>query len=97
MPQLNPGDLTWMPDFQTEAEVEDEVVPHSYNVSTPHGTVRRNRRDLIRVPENQENSEPVLEETEAPTEEPEAPREEPVLRQSSRVSRPVVRLDPSWN
>ena len=42
LPQLNPGDLTWLPDFQTEAVVVEEVAPHSYNVTTPNRTVRRN-------------------------------------------------------
>ena len=44
LPQLNLGDLTWLPDFQMEAVVDEEVAPRSYNVSTPQGTVRR---DLI--------------------------------------------------
>ena len=49
--QLMPGDLVWMPDRETEAVVEEEVAPRSYNVSTPGGTLRWNRRNLIRVPE----------------------------------------------
>ena len=96
LPQLNPGDLTWLPDFQTEAVVEEEIAPRSYNVSTAQGTVRRNRRDLIQSP-NQENSDPVSEGPGEQTEQSEAPREEPVQRQSSRVSRPPDQLNPKWD
>ena len=54
MPQshrLNPANA-WKPDAchrETEAVVEQEVAPRSYNVSTPGGTLRRNRRNLVQV------------------------------------------------
>ena len=96
LPQLNTGDLAWLPDFETEAVVEEEVAPRSYNVSTPQGTVCRNRRNLIQAPE-QENGDPMSEGPAEHTEQSQAPREEPVRRQSSRVSRPPIRFEPGWN
>lgn len=39
------------PDRETEAMVQEEVSPHSYNLKTPEETYRRNRRDLIKFPE----------------------------------------------
>ena len=51
LPELEEGELVWIPDRQSEAVVQEEVAPRSYNVSTPDGTVRRNRRDLIQMPE----------------------------------------------
>ena len=39
--------------------MQEEVAPHSYNVSIPDGTVRRNRRDLVRIPERNTNGETV--------------------------------------
>ena len=96
LPQLNTGDLTWLPDFETEAVVEEEVAPRSYNVSTPQGTVRRNRRNLIQAPD-QENGDPMSEGPAEHTEQSQAPREEPVRRQSGRVSQPPIRFEPGWN
>ena len=91
LPQVNPGDLIWLPDSQTEAVVENEVAPRSFNVSTPQGTFRRNRRNFIRVPDG--NDEHV---SERPVEQSETTTDEPIRRQSSRVSCPPARLDPSW-
>ena len=76
--------------------MEEEVAPRSYNVSTPQGTVCKNRRNLIQSP-NQENSDSVSEGPVEQSEQSEAPREEPVRHQSSRVSQPPDQLNPKWN
>ena len=89
---LIPGDLVWMPDRETEAVVEEEVAPRSYNVSTPGGTLRRNRRNLIRVPEDPGDGELETNETES-----DQNSENPPVRRSSRVSRPLERFDPKWS
>ena len=51
LPELEEGELVWIPDRQAEAIVQEEVAPRSYNVSTPDGTVRRNRRDIVKMPQ----------------------------------------------
>ena len=83
---MEEGELVWIPDRQLEAVVQEEVAPRSYNVSTPDGTVRRNRRDLIQMPES----------SEVHTQESDETTSEPPVRRSTRVSRPLERLDPSW-
>ena len=41
----------WVPDRSTEATVVDEVDHRSYEVETSDGTYRRNRRDIVLLPE----------------------------------------------
>ena len=50
LPPLQPGDHVWIPERESEAEVQGEVAPQSYQVVAGDGTFRRNRRDLIRLP-----------------------------------------------
>ena len=78
-----------MPDRETEAVVE-EVAPRSYTVNTPDGTVHRNRRDLIQVPDSQGTSRSTSGDEEI--------TEQEMIRRSNRISRPLIlqRLDPSW-
>ena len=52
LPPLNSGEEVWIPDRQEEASVAQEVGPESYEVTTPEGSYRRNRRDLIRLPDS---------------------------------------------
>ena len=47
---LQPGNQVWLPQRQSEGEVQEEVAPQSYSVATEGDTIRRNRRDLIRLP-----------------------------------------------
>ena len=47
-PEL-PGDLVWIPGKSCRT-VGDEIAPLSYEVKTPSGTFRRNRRDIIHLP-----------------------------------------------
>ena len=78
-----------MPDRGTEAVVKEEVAPRSCTVTTPDGTVHRNRRDLIQVSDGQDTSRSSSGDDEDITE-----RE--TIRRSSQVSRPLQRLDPRW-
>lgn len=96
LPKLEEGDLVWIPDRQTEAVVQEEVAPRSYNVSTPDGTVRRNRRDLVQMPENNSNGETETQSSTVQTQETVETTNEPTVRRSTRASRLVERFDPSW-
>ena len=51
---LEKGEKVWIRDNDEQAVVTNTLPHRSYLVETPHGTYRRNRRDLIVVP----NSEP---------------------------------------
>ena len=44
-----PGDLVWIPDRREQETMGDEMDPRSYEVETPIGTFRRNRRDIIHL------------------------------------------------
>jgi hypothetical protein len=100
---LAPGDSVWVRDRRAEATVDQEVSPRSYEVTTSDGSYRRNRRDLIRLPDSSDHcpdrdsvetynhtttSEPDTQESQS------SPSVE--LRRSKRSSRPPERLDPSW-
>ena len=93
LPSLLPGVSVWVPDRQTEATVDQEVAPQSFEVSTSDGTYRRNRRDLIPLPDppdSPNNSSNRTEPNTATTAESNKPR------RSNRASRPPDRLNPSW-
>ena len=48
---LNPGDIVWIPEDDSEGIIVEETSPRSYTVQRQNRTLRRNRRDLIlRVP-----------------------------------------------
>ena len=49
--ELVPGDTVWVPDRSSEATVLDEVNHWSYEVEISEGTYRRNRRDVVSLPE----------------------------------------------
>ena len=55
---LIPGDKVWIPQRQSEGEVQSEVAPQSYSVESGGETIRRNRRDLIRLPEPESTETP---------------------------------------
>ena len=89
---LSPGDHVWLPQRESEGEVQEEVAPQSYTVESEEGQVRRNRRDIVRLPDNDQTEEP-NKQAEATTGQPSA---HPEVRRSSRAPRPPDRLDPSW-
>ena len=41
LPHLSTGDTVWIPAHETEAVVEEEVAPRSYEVTTPSGVTVR--------------------------------------------------------
>ena len=47
---FSPGDTVWMPGRNSEALVRSSVDPRSYDVTSGNGTFRRNRKDLIALP-----------------------------------------------
>ena len=50
---LKPGDIVWLPEYETTVKVRDEVAPRSYIVDTTEGgRYRRNRRHIVPIPEN---------------------------------------------
>ena len=49
--QLNPGDIVWIPEHEAGGTVVRESNTRSYVVQTDNGTLRRNRRDLILMPD----------------------------------------------
>ena len=89
LPPLNPGDSIWIPDRQVEARVDQEVGPQSYEVTSSDGSYRRNRRDLVSLPDPSDREEHSVSDRSA--------TESHKPRRSSRTSRPPERLDPSWD
>ena len=90
MSSLKRGQLVWLPSSRVETRVEEQVAPRSYSVNTPQGQVRRNRRDIIDLPQNTSTSSlPPVTETSTSREVP---------RRSIRESHPPQRLitDPNW-
>ena len=47
---LSPGDRVWVRNRGSESTVVTEAAPRSYEVQTPDGTYRRNRRHLVVLP-----------------------------------------------
>ena len=101
LPLLESGDQVWVPQRQREGEVQSEVAPQSYTVEIEGDTIRRNRRDLVRLPSpaNQETGEHTdsndSNNTRSPLDSSES-AETPSVRRSQRDSRPPSRYDPSW-
>ena len=50
---LIPGDIVWLTNNQTSGKIISENTPHCYDVETPTGPLRRNRRHLISLPANE--------------------------------------------
>ena len=57
LPSLQSGDKVWIPEFETSGTVIEETHPRSYRVQTEKGVLRRNRKDLISLPEGGESPE----------------------------------------
>lgn len=112
LPPLEPGDTVWLPDRRAEATVREEVGPQSFQVESSDGSYRRNRRDIIRLPDPSEveemdstlpdetptSAQPsgTSETIEPPNETIDPPNETTEPRRSSRASRPPERFAPSW-
>ena len=89
LPQLQPGDSVWLPDKKVAGKAGEVVAPQSFNVLSEDGSYRRNRRDIIRLPDPPAPAENMSQNTRSPDESPEP------LRRSTRDSRPPNRFDPS--
>ena len=89
LPELDPGDIVWVPDRNAEATVMEQTDNRSYEVQTDEGRYRRNRRDIVELP-RQEPSEQTATGTE-PSE-----NNDTTSRRSERSTHPPDRYDPSW-
>ena len=99
LPDLRPGDRVWIPAKQTEATVESQVAPRSLQLSTDRGSeIRRNRRDIIALPDSSEADPPPSNETNTSQDDthsqkqPDSDNSQPQRpRRSSRQSVPPTR------
>ena len=102
LPPLAQGDTVWVPDRESQGTTQEEVAPHSYEVTTSDGTYHRNRRDLIRMDSPDRNSEieqmnsPDRNKVIEPATNPDSQNcSETQIRRSNKTSRPPSRFDPS--
>ena len=49
---LQPGDTVWVPENQSDGMVVEQLNTRSYTVRVQGGMIRRNRRDLVALPES---------------------------------------------
>jgi len=103
LPTLQPGDTVYVKDRDSTGTVLREVAPRSYEVDTSDGTVRRNRRHMVRSePLGLDLGVEVPGDVEGPSEDATVPVEGGLKHYSTRlrsgeVLRPPDRLDNSWN
>ena len=88
LPPIEPGDLVWLPDRQVEGEVDKEVASQSYTVESTDGTYRRNRKDIISLPNTPQDAS-------GDTSTPTTATTTTTARRSGRHSHPPERFDPS--
>lgn len=89
------GDLVWIPDRREEGTVGDQVGPRSYQVDTPSGTFRRNRRDLIPIPRKEAPpGGPESQSTETDAVNDSSTQETSTPRRSRRITYHPDRYDP---
>ena len=96
---LKTGQKVWIPDRGEEAHVVQEAGTRSYQVQTPDGTYRRNRRALVDLPNSDSidsNTTDIEANATSETNPTDTETQEPPLRRSSRERRPPDRLDLSW-
>ena len=96
LPQLQPGDAVWLPDRNSEAVVLEQVNHRSYQVQTPEGTYRRNRRALIQLPTPSASVDTEPPDAEHDSNNANSESDMEPQRTSSRQRHPPDRLDPSW-
>ena len=93
---LSSGDTVWIPESEAGGTVERESGTRSCTVRTEDGTLRRNRRDLILMPntaEPQLNTNSESNETEQTDHQVENPSTTDGTRtRSGRVSKPPEKL-----
>ena len=102
---LQPGDTVWIPENKSNGIVVEQSNTRSYTVRTQDGTIRRNRRDLIVMPESRESDSTEEQSTERDGQEPTQTQRDPDAAitengtqktRSGRVSKPPVRLEQNW-
>ena len=54
LPPLTQGDSVWITDEKAEGIVNKEIAERSYQIETTKGTVRRNRKHLVALPDTKE-------------------------------------------
>ena len=92
---LERGEKVWIRDNEKQAVVTDALPNKSYLVETPQGAYRRNRRDLIAVPNNEPNDAETLKltHTEDATEQTHSSNDTGTVQtRSGRTSKPPNRL-----
>ena len=102
---LQPGDTVWIPENKSNGTIIEQSNPRSYTVRVQDGTIHRNRRDLIVLPDPQESDRTEEQNTERESQEqvqnnrdPDtAPTENGTRKtRSGIVSKPPVRLEQNW-
>ena len=102
---LQPGDTVWIPESKSEGTIVEQSDPRSYTVRVQNGTIRRNRRDLIVLPDPQESVSPEEQNSDGNGQEQiqndrnsDATSTETETRKtrSGRVSKPPERLEQNW-
>jgi len=95
------GDLVWIPDRNTSGTVVQLTATGSYQVSIPTGSIRRNRRHLTLLPEQDPPTQEHAQEENTPQETSTGLADNPgdgvTITRSGQVSVPPTRLDPSSN
>ena len=97
---LIPGEQVWVTDQQKQATVIQQTSPRSYQISTPSGTLRRNRRHLNPIPPEgpaREMELPDQATTPVTDHRLQTPDKDGQTRtRSGRIVVPPDRLDTSW-
>ena len=102
---LQPGDTVWIPESKSEGTIVEQSDPRSYTVRVQNGTIWRNWRDLIVLPDPQELVSPEEQNSEGNGQEQtqedrnsDATTTETGTRKtrSGRVSKPPERLEQNW-
>jgi hypothetical protein len=89
---LDYRDVVWVPQQETEAVVNVEVAPRSYELVTAQGSIfRRNKRDIIQLENGNDSSK-----VDSPQNTPAPMLEHHQPRASQRSVQPPVCLDSSW-
>lgn len=98
LPTLFPGDTVWMSDRQEHGIIGSQVGPRSYELTTPNGSFRRNRRSLTNTPQPRGNppasSDQPQRDTSGNTDHPNQGTGQPTIRRSTRITSPPDRYDP---
>ena len=102
---LQPGDTVWIPENKSEGTIVEQSDPRSYTMRVQNGTIRRNRRDLIVLPDPRESVSPEEQNSDGNGQEQtqddrntDTTSSETGTRKtrSGRTSKPPERLEQNW-